>query len=218
MKINYLGHAAFELVLENGKKLVFDPYESGAYDGALAYGPITGSYDVAVVSHDHADHCFTEVTSKAGYVVDSAGDHELEGMTVRSFPTFHDESEGSERGKNLISIVEVEGLRIAHLGDLGHSVTAEDIPGLQGVDVLFIPVGGHFTIDARAAAEVVKAINPRVVIPMHFKTDKVGFPIAPVDDFTRIMENVEKAGESGFTISKENLPDSLKVVVLDPAL
>lgn len=218
MKINYLGHAAFELILDDGKKLVFDPYESGAYDGALAYGPITGAYDIAVVSHDHADHCYKGVTSKAGTVLDKAGESEVEGIKVTAFPTYHDESEGSERGTNLISIVEVEGLRIAHMGDLGHPVSVDDVPELEGVDVLLIPVGGYFTIDADTAAELVKKFNPRVVIPMHFKTDKVGFPITPVDDFVHLMENVEKAGASEFTITKESLPDTVTVVVLDPAL
>jgi L-ascorbate metabolism protein UlaG (beta-lactamase superfamily) len=218
MKITYLGHAAFELVLENGTSLVFDPYESGAYDGALGYGPITGAYDIAVVSHEHADHCCESVKSEAGAVVDEAGDHEIAGITITSYPTFHDESKGSERGKNLISIVEADGLRIAHLGDLGHPVTAADVPGLEGVDVLFIPVGGHFTIDAKTAADLVASFNPRVVIPMHFKTDKVGFPISPVDEFTKLMERVEEADESVFTVSKESLPDIPTVVVLDPAL
>ena len=218
MKIKYLGHAAFEMTLEDGKSIIFDPYESGAYNGALAYGPITGEFDLAVVSHDHADHRSGDVVAGAKAVVDSAGEFDFEGIRINSISTYHDETKGSERGSNLISIIEAEGIKIAHFGDLGHAVSAADVPGLKGVDVAFIPVGGHFTIDAQTAAEVIKTIEPKLVIPMHFKTGKVGFPIKPVEEFTKLVENVEKAGGSEITISKESLPESRKVVVLDPAL
>jgi L-ascorbate metabolism protein UlaG (beta-lactamase superfamily) len=218
MKIKYLGHAAFELDLDDGKKVVFDPYESGSYGGALAYGPIQGEFDLAIISHDHADHRCEGVVTRAKNIVDSAGEHDLEGFKVKAFPTYHDESDGSERGSNLISIIEAEGIRIAHLGDLGHRVSAEEIPDLKGVDVLLIPVGGHFTIDAKVAADLVAAFKPRIAIPMHFKTDKVDFPIRPVEEFASLMENVEKAGGSEITVTKEGLPEPGKVVVLYPAL
>ena len=218
MKIRYLGHAAFELVTEGGKKVVFDPYEAGSYDGALGYGPITGTYDLAVVSHDHPDHCCGDVTSKAGKVIDSAGSFDHEGVSIATYPTFHDETQGSERGKNLVTVLEADGLRIAHLGDLGHPLAEGDIPSLTGVDVLFVPVGGFFTIDAKVASETIAMIGPRLVIPMHFKTPKIGFPIASVENFTGMMENVEQSGGSEITVTKDNLPEGVKVVVLDPAL
>jgi L-ascorbate metabolism protein UlaG (beta-lactamase superfamily) len=132
--------------------------------------------------------------------------------------TYHDESKGSQRGANLISIVEADGLRIAHLGDLGHAVSTAIDSAFVGIDVLLIPVGGHFTIDAGTAAQVVKALNPRIAIPMHFKTDKVGFPIAPVERFVEMMDTVEKPGTSAYTVTKDSLPEVSKVVVLEPAL
>jgi L-ascorbate metabolism protein UlaG (beta-lactamase superfamily) len=218
MNVRYLGHAAFELVSENGTRLVFDPYESGAYGGALKYGPIGGEFDIAVVSHDHADHCDEGVTKGAGNVVDCPGTFDVAGVRVTAEPTYHDESKGSERGANLVSVVELDGMRIAHLGDLGHSLSEEELKTVKGVDVLFIPVGGHFTIDAETAAKMVASIGPKVVIPMHFKTDKVDFPISPVERFTGLMENVEVAGASEITITKAEIPDITKVVVLEPAL
>jgi L-ascorbate metabolism protein UlaG (beta-lactamase superfamily) len=218
MKLRYLGHAAFELELADGRRLVFDPYESGAYDGALGYGPIEGPHDIAVVSHDHPDHRFEEVTSKAATVWDSAGEADLDGVTITSVPTFHDETEGSERGTNLISIVEAEGVRIAHLGDLGHAVTKDDAPALAGVDVMIVPVGGFFTIDAAAAKAIVDEFSPKIVVPMHYKTGKCGFPIAPVDEFTMLMGEFTEAGGSELDISAGSLPASTKVTVLDPAL
>jgi len=216
MRIKYLGHAAFELTLESGTKIVFDPYESGAF-GTLNYGPIKGEFDVAIVSHDHDDHCCKNILSRVKTIVNKVGKFEIEGITVESVATFHDDRKGSQRGKNLISVVETEGLRIAHLGDLGHSITAKDFPMLKGVDVMMIPVGGHFTIDSRTAAQVVKAFDPRIVIPMHYLTPKVDLPITPVENFTKLMDNVEKAGESEIVVTRETLPAKLKVVVLEAA-
>lgn len=218
MKLRYLGHSAFELELEGGRRIVFDPYESGAYDGALGYGPIEGPHDIAVVSHDHPDHRFEGVTSQAGTVVDGAGETDIEGVRITTIPTFHDESEGSERGTNLISIIEAEGLRIAHLGDLGHPVTRADAPALKGVDVMIVPVGGYFTIDAAAAKAIVDEFSPRIVVPMHYKTGKCGFPIVPVDDFTMLMGEFEDAGGSELELTAGSLPAGSKVIVLDPAL
>jgi L-ascorbate metabolism protein UlaG (beta-lactamase superfamily) len=218
MRIKYLGHAAFELALEDGRRILFDPYEAGAFGGALAYGPITGSYDVVVVSHDHADHCCRDVAEKAGRVIDAAGTETIAGITVTSIPAFHDESKGKERGKNLMSVVEAEGLRVAHLGDLGHPLTGKEAKSLGALDVVFVPVGGHFTIDAETAVRVVESLDPKIVIPMHFKTDRVDFPIKGVDSFTDLVENVERAGRSEMTVTKETLPRERKVVVLKPAL
>ena len=218
MKLRYLGHSAFDLELADGRRIVFDPYESGSYDGALAYGPIEGSYDIAVVSHDHPDHRFEGVTSRAGTVVDGKGEADIEGVRITTIPTFHDESEGSERGTNLISIIEAEGLRIAHLGDLGHPVTRADVPALEGVDVMMVPVGGYFTIDAAAAKAIAEEFSPGIVIPMHYKTEKCGFPIAPVDEFTMLMGEFEEAGRSELELTAGSLPAGLKVLVLDPAL
>lgn len=218
MKLRYLGHAAFELDLSDGRSIVFDPYESGSYDGALAFGPIDSPHDIAIVSHDHPDHRFEGVISRADTVWDKAGETEIGGVSITSIPTFHDESKGSERGTNLISIVEVEGVRVAHLGDLGHMITVSDVPALEGVDVMIVPVGGYFTIDAVTAKAVVEEFSPKIVIPMHYKSEKCGFPIAPVEDFTMLMGEFNEAGVSELDLVAETLPAELKVMILDPAL
>jgi len=218
MKLRYLGHSAFELELADGRKVVFDPYESGSYDGALGYGPIAGPHDIAVVSHGHPDHRFEGVISQAGTVVDEAGEIDVDGIRITSIPTFHDESQGSERGANLISIIEADGMRIAHLGDLGHPVTKADAPALEGIDVMIVPVGGYFTIGGAVAKAIVDEFSPKVVVPMHYKTDKCGFPIAPVDEFTMLMGDFDEAGGSELDLTVGSLPAGPKVIVLDPAL
>lgn len=216
--MRYLGHAAFELALSDGRKVLFDPYEPGSYDGAVGFAPIEGSYDVVVVSHDHPDHRWKKAVEAAGDVVDKAGEYDLGGIRVTSYPTFHDESGGSERGTNLVSIVEADGLKVAHLGDLGHMPELGAMPALKGVDVLLVPVGGFFTIDAETAAEVVRAVGPAIAVPMHFKTAKLGFPIAPVDGFISAVGEAEVRGGSELEIEKAGLPAEGKVVVLEPAM
>lgn len=217
MKIKYLGHAAFEVTTPAGKKLVFDPYEAGAF-GTLRYGKITGDFDIAVVSHDHADHTSKEVLSKCKEKITKVGNTSLNGIKIESFATFHDDTQGSKRGKNLVTVVEADGFRIAHLGDLGHMIEAEKFPSLHNLDVMMIPVGGYFTIDAATAAEIVKAFAPKIVIPMHYKTKKVDFPITSVEEFTKLMgKSVKFEGKSEIEITKKSLPTGTAVVVLEPA-
>jgi L-ascorbate metabolism protein UlaG (beta-lactamase superfamily) len=217
MKILYLGHSAFELTLANGTRIVFDPYTAGAFGGDLGYSAITGSFDVAVVSHDHEDHSAKDVLKRSKRVVAKAGRVEVAGVVIESVATFHDEAKGAKRGKNLVSVVEAEGLRVAHLGDLGHAAGAKDIPALAGLDVLMIPVGGFFTIDAGTAAKMAKSLQPKIVIPMHYRASKVNFPITPVENFAKLMDNVESAGAKEIEVTKETLPAKMKVVVLEPA-
>ena len=216
MKIKYLGHAAFELVLASGARFVIDPYTAGAFD-ALKFAPIEGSFDVAIVSHGHEDHVSREVLDRSKEIVNKSGKVTIGGATIESLMTYHDGTKGSARGKNLISIVEDEGLRVAHLGDLGHAIAPKNFPMLKWMDVLMIPVGGHFTIDAETAAELARDFEPKIVIPMHYLTPKVDFPITPVENFTKLMDTVEMAGASEIEVTKKTLPAKMKVVVLDPA-
>ncbi len=216
MKIKYLGHAAFEVTTAAGKKLVFDPYTAGAF-GTLGCEPIRGDFDIAITSHDHEDHTCKEVLARSKKTITKPGKASYEGIAIESFATFHDDAKGAKRGKNLVTVVEADGIRLAHLGDLGHAITAKDFPMLKGIDVLFIPVGGYFTIDAAAAAAIVKELGPKIVIPMHYKVPKIDFPIAPVDDFTKLMETVKKQNSSVIELTKETLPAKTTVVVLEPA-
>lgn len=216
MRIKYLGHAAFVLELASGERYVIDPYTAGAF-GTLKYGPIEGNFDVAIVSHSHEDHVSRDVLSHCMKIVNTSGKITVGDATIESLMTYHDDEKGSARGKNLISIIEAEGLRVAHLGDLGHAIAPKDFPMLKWMDVLMIPVGGHFTIDAATAAALARDFEPKFVIPMHYLTPKVDFPITPVENFTKLMDTVEIAGGSEIEVTKKTLPAKMKVVVLKPA-
>ncbi len=218
MKLKYYGHAAFKLTTDKGVKIIFDPYQSGAFGGALSYGRIVDDADIVLTSHDHDDHNYTKDIKGAFTHINKAGAHEVKGVRVKGIQTHHDGSKGKERGNNLIFVVEADGLTIAHAGDLGHALDKDTLKEIGKVDVLMLPVGGFFTIDAQQATGVMNDLKPAITIPMHFKTDRVDFPITKVDEFTKGKKNVRLAKANEIEIKKEALPKSAEVVVMELAL
>jgi len=139
-------------------------------------------------------------------------------LTFRGVQTYHDETGGSQRGENTAFIFEIDGVKVCHLGDLGHTLSEKQVSQIGPVDVLLIPVGGFYTIDAAAASKVVEQLNPKVVIPMHYKTDRCGFPISEVGPFLKGKKSVNKMNSSEFEIHKEDLPSRTEIIVLNHAL
>lgn len=218
MKIKWYGHSAFLITSDQGIKLILDPYEPGAFGGQLSYGKIRDQADIVLTSHDHADHNDTKSLPGSPQVVKGSGATSIKGISIKGISTYHDPSQGSERGTNTIFNLLVDGIQICHLGDLGHILREKEMIEIGSVDILLIPVGGFFTIDAREATRLVDQIKPRVVIPMHFKTEKCGFPIAPVEDFTRGKAGLKQPGSSEMTFTKASLPQQMEIVVLEHAL
>ncbi len=217
MKIKFLGHAAFLITTGEGTKIVTDPYEPGGYGGAIGYGPLGESADVVTISHGHADHNFVQMVEGTPTVVAEAKEQEAAGVKFRPVASHHDTSGGSERGENLIWVIEADGMRLCHLGDLGHTLNADQVAAIGKVEILMVPVGGTFTVDAKGATEVVEAVRPRIAIPMHFKTHKVAFPLARVGDFLAGKERVRRVGGSELEVTRESLPEPTEIVVLEPA-
>lgn len=214
MKIKWLGHASFLITTADGVKIITDPF--GEYNG-LNYAPISESADIILVSHQHGDHVGGKVGGNPQQIA-QAGSTTDKGIGFKGITSYHDPSGGKERGDNIIFRFAVEGINICHLGDLGHVLSDEQISEIGGVDILLIPVGGFFTIDAAEATRVCNQIKPKVVIPMHVSNDKCGFPIATVEDFLQGKSNVERTNASEKAFEKENLPAEQKIVVLTPAL
>jgi L-ascorbate metabolism protein UlaG (beta-lactamase superfamily) len=217
MKIRWLGHSAFVLTSDSGTKLLTDPYESGSFDGAVGYAPITEEVQVVTSSHSHEDHfCLTGLPD--GFeCITKPGDHQAAGLSISGIKTYHDTTGGKERGRNIIFVIEMDGIRICHLGDLGHELTQEQIGAIGKVDVLLVPVGGFYTIGPKEALSAVKALKPAITIPMHFKTDSLSFPIKPVEDFVSLAGGGETAGSSEIEIGKDDLGGE-RIVVLEHEL
>jgi L-ascorbate metabolism protein UlaG (beta-lactamase superfamily) len=218
MKIKWYGHAAFLITSNQGVRIITDPYESGAYGGQLAYGKIKDEADIVLTSHDHADHNDTGSLPGSPEIIKGGGTKTAKGISFKGIASYHDPSKGSERGANTIFTFSVDTIRVCHLGDLGHSLSDKELAEIGPVDILFIPVGGYFTIDSKEASQVGEKVKPKVLIPMHFKTDKCGFPIAPVEDFLKGKKNIRRPKASEVTFDQASLPSKMEIVVLDHAL
>ncbi len=212
MKIQWLGHASFLITSDSGARIITDPYTVGQ---GLSYGEINEKADVVTVSHDHFDH--NNVAAVKGNPVVVKGTTEAKGIKFSGVPTFHDESGGSQRGKNTIICFEVDGVRVCHLGDLGHRLSDKEVAQVGKVDVLLTPVGGFYTIDAKVATEVSQKLAPKVIIPMHCKLEKCAFPIAEVGDFTKGKTGVKVLNSSEVELKKGTLPSKTEIMVLKPS-
>jgi len=215
MKIKYLGHASFVITSDSGIKIITDPYETG---GAIGYGGIKESADIVLVSHDHFDHNNVAAVGGNPKPVRGAVTTEVKGIAFKGIPSYHDDAGGRQRGNNTIFCFEVDGIRVCHLGDLGHQLGAQQIAGLGRVDILLIPVGGGVTLDARGATEVCSKLKPGVVMPMHYKTAKCGLSIAGVDEFLRGKEDVKRLDASEVEFKQGELPSPTQIIVLKSAL
>ncbi|MBM4433073.1 MAG: MBL fold metallo-hydrolase [Chloroflexi bacterium] len=213
MKIKYLGHASFLITSDKGTRIITDPY---AARPDLRYSEIRESADIVTVSHDHTDH--NNAAAVRGNPVVVRGTAKVKGIDFKGIPTYHDEVKGEQRGKNTIICFEVDGVRVCHLGDIGHKLSEAQVAELSKVDILLIPVGGFYTIDAKVASQVSDAVAPKVIIPMHFKTSKCDFPIAKVDVFLQGKRNVSQLDASEAEFHKEKLPAATQIIVLKPAL
>jgi len=141
----------------------------------------------------------------------------VQGVEFRALPAFHDEERGRQRGKVQIFCFTLDGLRLCHLGDLGELLSPEQVSAIGALDVLLVPVGGHFTIDPQQASRLVESLRPKIVIPMHYKVPKVNFPIRPVEDFLRLQKRVEQVRGSEIEVRPDTLPADTTVYVLHPA-
>lgn len=216
MKITWIGHSCFK-VEEAGYRIVFDPYDDGYVPGL---GPVRETAEEVLCSHEHGDHNARKRVTLVSGSASVSGNTSVSGgkspFTVTKIETFHDPLKGVLRGRNTIYILSANGKRIAHFGDLGCKLPVDQLAQLKDLDIAMIPVGGHYTIDAAQAADLVRKIAPAHVIPMHYRGDDNAFGfdvIGTVHEFTDRMDSVSFTGTS--TIDLDNLP-SEQVLVLKP--
>jgi len=187
MIIRYLGHAFFTLTLENGTVIAMDPY-----DELYQYPRRRILADVVTMSHHHYDHDGIAAITTECRSIDTAGIQNLHalGAIITGIPTCHDHHQGAHRGNNLFFVVEAEGLRIGHAGDLGHLPTAEQLKAIGKLDILLLPVGGKYTVDAQEAVEVIQMLRPTVCIPMHYRTQyNPDMPVTSLEDFLMVAKS-----------------------------
>lgn len=218
MDITYLGHSSFKV---RGKQasVVTDPFAA-----SVGFSMPRVSADVVTVSHGHHDH--SHVVSVSGtarrevpFVIDAPGEYEISGISVFGVPTFHDQKKGSERGRNTVFVIHVDEIAVVHLGDLGHLLDDHQVEEIGDADVLCIPIGGVYTLDPKEALEVLSQLQPAVVIPMHYKTNKhnpkVFGELATIDEFLEEGGFEQAKREKKLALTKGSLPGEMEVVVLE---
>ncbi len=209
MDINWLGHSCFRIKGRHAT-IVTDPYSPD-----LGYSLGKPTARIVTVSHSHPGHSYVEGVGDEPRPVTGPGEYEISDVLIIGMATFHDDDKGSKRGKNTAYLMEIDEVTVCHLGDLGHVLTSEQEEQVDNVDVLLLPVGGVSTINAPMAAEVVRQLEPKVVIPMHYKTEALKRELAPVERFLKEMGLREVTSQPKLSLTKANLPLSTQVFLLD---
>jgi L-ascorbate metabolism protein UlaG (beta-lactamase superfamily) len=215
MRIKYLGHSAFLVTTDNKTRIITDPY---APDSRLTHGRITEPADVVTVSHGHRDHDGAGAVPGNPEVIKHTGTTTSANIEFHGIASFHDDVKGGERGNNTIFCFEADSVRVCHLGDLGHLLDESLLKEIGRVDVLMVPVGGYYTLDARAAQQVCRQLKPRVIIPMHYYTEKGLDNISGVDAFIEGKPNVMQTNTSDIEFRQGALPATTQTIVLRAAL
>jgi L-ascorbate metabolism protein UlaG (beta-lactamase superfamily) len=209
MDITWLGHSCFRLKGSHAT-VITDPYSPG-----LGYSLGKPTARIVTVSHEHPGHCYVDGVGGQPRVVNRPGEYEISEVLIIGIATFHDGERGKKRGKNIVYLMEIDEVAVCHLGDLGHVLTSEQIEDIGNVDVLLLPVGGVSTINAPMAAEVVRQLEPKVVIPMHYKTPALKVELEAVDRFLKEIGAKQVTSQPKLSVNKSNLPLTSQVFLLD---
>ena len=217
MIITWQGQSCFKIqdkVGSEGITLVTDPF-----DKSLGLKVPNFEADIVTVSHDHYDHNNVAAFRGTPKVIKSAGEYDIKGVMIEGVLSYHDASQGKERGNNIIYRIEMDDITICHLGDLGHVLDNKQLERLEGIDILLVPVGGKYTLDAKLAVEVISQIEPRIVIPMHYNRkgldQNIYKELAGVEDFISQIGEKDVQPEDKLTITKSQMPEETQMVVLN---
>ncbi|MFC2059999.1 MBL fold metallo-hydrolase [Chloroflexota bacterium] len=209
MEISWLGHSCFR-IRGSQATVISDPYSPD-----LGYSLGKPAAQIVTVSHQHPGHSYVQGIGGEPKQITGPGEYEISSVLIIGIAAYHDRVRGTERGKNTIYLIEIDEVSVCHLGDLGHVLTTEQVEKLDKVDVLLLPVGGVSTINAPTAAEIVRQLEPKAVIPMHYKTAALNRELEPVDRFLKEMGGEEVVSQPKLSFTKANLPVSTQVFLLN---
>ncbi len=211
MEIYYSGHSCFKIKGSNAT-VITDPFSP-----ELGYSMDHPAANIVTVSHNHPGHSYTQAISEKPKIVSRPGEYEVSGVLIVGISTFHDAESGSTRGRNNVFVMEIDDISVCHLGDIGHILSPAQMQEIDNVDVLLVPVGGSTTIDATVAAQIVRQLEPKIVIPMHYKDDVSPRNLESVDRFLKEMGVADVQPKPKLVVTKSNLPPTTQVVVLQHA-
>ncbi|MEK7519394.1 MAG: MBL fold metallo-hydrolase [Patescibacteria group bacterium] len=221
MQIIWKGQSCFQILNQAAKNsqaiIAIDPFEEQI---GLKVPELQA--DVLLITHSHFDHNNKKAVSSPlpgniPFVIEGPGEYEVKDIFFQGIHSWHDEKEGAERGENTIYTIEAEGLKLCHLGDFGQKeLSEEQIEAIGDIDILMVPVGGTYTIDAKGAQKVISQIEPKIVIPMHYQIPKLKIKLDDLDKFLKIMGAKSIEPQNKFSIKKKDLAEGMKIVVLKP--
>jgi len=209
MDINWLGHSCFK-IRGSHATIITDPYSPD-----LGYSLGKPTARIVTVSHQHLGHSYVQGIGGEPRLVTGPGEYEISGVLIIGITTFHDAEGGGKKGRNTVYLMEIDEVSVCHLGDLGHVLTAEQVEELGNVDVLLLPVGGVSTINAPMAAEVVRQLEPKAVVPMHYKTQALSWELQPVERFLKEIGVKDINPQPKLSFTRSSLPVSTQVFLLD---
>jgi L-ascorbate metabolism protein UlaG (beta-lactamase superfamily) len=206
--ITWLGLSCFRI---RGSQaiIITDPFPPG-----LGYTLGKQTADIVTVSHQHPSHSYVQGISGENRLLRGPGEYEISGVLILGIAAYHDAVKGQSRGKNIVYLMEIDGVAVCHLGDIGHVLSDEQVEEMGNVDILMLPVGGVSTINAAMAAEIIRKLEPKAVLPMHYKTPKTDRELEPVENFLKEMGLGQVESRPKFSVSKSNLPISTQVILL----
>lgn len=210
MVITWYGQSCFKI--QSGETvLITDPF-----DKAIGLTPPRGQVNVVTISHSHYDHNNVESLAAANpFIIEGPGEYEVKGINILGVASFHDAKEGKERGKNTAYIIEMEGIKICHLGDIGQAkLTNEQLELIDGIDILMVPVGGIYTVNGEEAADIINQIEPKIVIPMHYKIPGLTIKLDGVEEFLKEMGSSKVQPVEKLTIKKKELPEEETQIIV----
>lgn len=189
--------------------IITDPFPPG-----LGYTLGKQTADIVTVSHQHPSHSYVQGINGEHRLLRGPGEYEISGVLILGIAAYHDAVKGQSRGKNTVYLMEIDGVAVCHLGDIGHVLSDEQVEEMGNVDILMLPVGGVSTINAAMAAEIIRKLEPKAVLPMHYKTPKTDRELEPVENFLKEMGLGQVESRPKFSVSKSNLPISTQVILL----
>ena len=201
MKLEWIGHACFKMTAADGTTVITDPY-----DESVGIDMLPLKADLITMSHGHHDHCETGMIEGDPVIARGMEKVCAGGVTACAVRSYHDDAQGAKRGANFIRIFDIDGLKVVHMGDQGCMPDAQALEAIMNADVMMIPVGGTYTVDAQGAKAIIEAAKPVCVVPMHVKTKRCPYPIAPVTDFLAAMGAQDTIACAAAEIEKGNVP------------
>jgi L-ascorbate metabolism protein UlaG (beta-lactamase superfamily) len=215
MFIKWLGHACFKLTTKDGRSIIVDPY-----DPSIGLKPVDEEADIVLVSHDHYDHSYTEGIKGEYKLIDSAGEYSEDGFEITGIEVAHDDQKGALRGKAVSFIIAGEGIRVMHMSDIGAVPPDEFFEKAGKIDILLIPVGGVYTVDAEGAFKIMERLTPNITIPMHYMTPNLTIKLHGVHEFIALASkeyDVSRQLENCLDITADNLKKRQRIIVMQHA-